>query len=56
MTAAGEQAHPAAFQARHEAITVVLDLVQPAWAGWWHAGGGRNAGFDEAWGSRSDTR
>ena len=30
MTAAGEQAHPAAFQAPYEAIAVVFDLVQPA--------------------------
>jgi hypothetical protein len=50
MTAASEQAHLAAFQARHEAIAVVLDLVHPAAAGWRNAGGGRNARLDEAGG------
>jgi hypothetical protein len=48
VTAAGEQAHPAAFQAAYEAVAIVLDLVQPARTGWRHAGGSRDAGFNKA--------
>jgi hypothetical protein len=50
MTAAGEKAGAAALQARHEAVAVVLDFVQPARPTGRHSCGGRDAGLNETGG------
>jgi len=44
---AGEQPHAAAVSAHHEAVAVVLDLVNPVCTGWGLVGGRWQAGFDE---------
>jgi len=45
----GQQANEAGrVSARHEAVAVVLDLVDPVRAGRRSVGAGREAGFDEA--------
>jgi hypothetical protein len=44
----GQQADANRVSARHQAVAVVLDLVDPAGAGRRSVGSGREAGFDEA--------
>jgi hypothetical protein len=54
---AGEQADSHGIAPCHEAIAVVLDLVDPVRPGGRSIGGGRQAGLDEApMGGGSDTR
>jgi hypothetical protein len=48
VTPARDQPDAHRIPARHEPVAVVLDLVNPAYAGRWLVGGGRKAGFDKA--------
>jgi hypothetical protein len=48
MPVAGEQPDAGDVAPDHHAESVVLDLVNPAWAGRWAIGAGWQAGRDEA--------
>jgi hypothetical protein len=44
----GNQPDAHGIAARHEAVAIMFDFVNPVSAGWGLVGGGRHAGFNEA--------